>query len=98
MSNEALVLLSPVCAVKPELCQWAFPLLVHDMLAGGRDDYREKLSTEVDGICIFTLFMYINLYIMGTVLVEASKSRMYVLYSCIHSILLRYMYTILLHV
>ena len=47
VNDEALLLLSSVCKVKMELCQWVFPLVVHNILSTDREECMRQLSTEV---------------------------------------------------
>lgn len=47
MSDEVLVLVEPVCQVKPEFCEHIFPMVIYDLLSNDGTKHCDILSKQV---------------------------------------------------
>ena len=47
MSDEVLVLVEPVCRVKPEFCEHIFPIVIYDLLSNDNTTHYDILSKQV---------------------------------------------------
>lgn len=47
VSDEVLVLVEPVCQVKPEFCEHIFPMVIYDLLSNDGTKHCDVLSKQV---------------------------------------------------